>query len=750
MPSRAERLRVLDGLATPDLWPDIRGRETSEGPPEPSPPPLARRLLAAAVALAVAAAGSVVVIRAFLGDEPDRPLAVQGAPRIVFSGGGGDAQVDLFSMNPDGSDLRQLTDTQSSEEQPEPSPDGSRLAFAERQADETTSHVIGVMDADGSNRGEIPGTRLVSGNPVADPVWSPDGSEIAFAAYGDGGGIYVAGASEGPARRLTSAGPPTIHVDSEPEWSPTGDAIAFIRWVIGDSQDSPANEILEVSPSGGDPTLIARFPAPTRERPDDNGEVRGLSWSPDGSQLAFATKGAIFTIDADEGEARELVSCEELGCAEGTDVFTNSTSWSPDGERIAFTAWVNVRSARAEPPLIYIARLTGDQASVTSTGVGGLFPAWQPVPPEGETPTPEPASLPEGTISLPVDAVPEGSILVWTDAGAEVLQAGSERSRLVPGVGTPLGLSPDGSSVLGTTGVSGSPAGELIVVELRSGEGRVLARAEGDDVFGAFARWSPDGSKVAYTVGAPDPAAQSTLCVVSLAVGEPTCFPDVANVLDFDWSPDGQRLVVAAGWSVGILDAATGEFIEIVTPREGNSPIGDALREAGLGTFDQLVGPSWSASGTYLAALARLRDSESAYVPVVFTPDGEFVGFGRASGEFPEPFAWSPAADVLAYTRGEAPYRVADAYLLDPTTGEDRAFISPGDTEDPFVLTDMSWAPSGRWLAIAGWVDRGQGYFETSLAILDPADPSSVRRFPIDSGDASSFLAGWGPDQLTQ
>jgi len=391
MPSKVERLDVIDELATPDLWPDIRQREPSGEPEGPGQLLPARRLVAAIVALSVAAAGSLVAVRAFTGDEPNRPPTAPGAARIVFSGGGGDAHADLFSMNPDGSDVRQLTDTPGSEEQPAPSPDGSRLAFAVREPGDPTSYVIGAMDADGANRGEIAGTRLEPRNPVGDPAWSPDGSEIAFAAYGDGGGIYIAGVSGGRPRRLTSAGPPTIHVDSEPVWSPNGDAIAFIRWFIGDSDEPPAFEILEVSPSGGHATLIDRFPAPTQGSPDDNGEVRGLSWSPDGSQLAFATEGAILTIDADGGQPRELVSCEELGCDRGTDVFTDSTTWSFDGRRIAFTAWVNVSSARADPPVIYIATVSGDPATVTSTDVGGLFPAWQPVPAESE---PSPSSSP--------------------------------------------------------------------------------------------------------------------------------------------------------------------------------------------------------------------------------------------------------------------------------------------------------------------------------------------------------------------
>ena len=104
-----------------------------------------------------------------------------------------------------------------------------------------------------------------------------------------------------------------------------------------------------------------------------------------------------------------------------------------------------------------------------------------------------------------------------------------------------------------------------------------------------------------------------------------------------------------------------------------------------------------------------------------------------------------PAADELAYTRGEAPNRIAEAYLLDPATGEDRALVSGEDTDTFFVLTDMAWAPSGRWLAVAGWTDRAEGRFQTAFRVLPPADPSSFRRFPIDTGEVSNFLAGWGP-----
>jgi len=80
------------------------------------------------------------------------------------------------------------------------SPDGSKLAFAVADGDERD---VWVLD---SARGT---TARLTSDPVPDsqPVWSPDGSLIAFRSDRDGGGVFVRqsdGASA--ARRLTQAG----------------------------------------------------------------------------------------------------------------------------------------------------------------------------------------------------------------------------------------------------------------------------------------------------------------------------------------------------------------------------------------------------------------------------------------------------------------------------------------------------------------------------------------------------------------
>ena len=106
--------------------------------------------------------------------------------RIVFSGYLlGDW--DLYTVRPDGSDLRQLTWGPDREMHPDWSPDGRHIAYtvappayAVSRADEYRARSVYVMNADGTNP-----TRLTTTDDGLAhwPAWSPDGSQIAFSGY---------------------------------------------------------------------------------------------------------------------------------------------------------------------------------------------------------------------------------------------------------------------------------------------------------------------------------------------------------------------------------------------------------------------------------------------------------------------------------------------------------------------------------------------------------------------------------------
>jgi TolB protein len=160
----------------------------------------------------------------------------------------------LMVVNADGSGLRPLLTTWSSNLSPSWSPDGKQIAFSE-PADGTIFSDILVMNANGGKVRNL--TRTPMGDEFS-PAWSPDGKRIAYACGFAGAGVCVMDANGSHRRRLTPAN--VTSLDTHPAWSPDGHWIAF----TADGNTNSHNDgIWAVSADGKRLQQIRALDAPT-------------------------------------------------------------------------------------------------------------------------------------------------------------------------------------------------------------------------------------------------------------------------------------------------------------------------------------------------------------------------------------------------------------------------------------------------------------------------------------------------------
>lgn len=141
------------------------------------------------------------------------------AATTVFLG-----KYQIHVMNADGTNITRLTDTEADNNSPVFSPDGSRIAFVSSRDGKSQ---IYIMNADGTNQ-----TRL-SDATVEDwaPAFNPDGTKIVFASSRRGAAeIYVMNTDGTGVVRLTNLTDLTKRLpgDLEPRFSPDGRKIAFV------------------------------------------------------------------------------------------------------------------------------------------------------------------------------------------------------------------------------------------------------------------------------------------------------------------------------------------------------------------------------------------------------------------------------------------------------------------------------------------------------------------------------------------
>ena len=211
------------------------------------------------------------------------------------------SNIDVYSVNPDGTSMTLLTNSPGFDGQPAWSPDGTKIAFASDRDDPNSGACLGaqhcnfeiyVMNADGSGETRI---TTFSGADV-EPAWSPDGTKIAFTSTRD---------DPNP----TTCGYPNPECDYD---------------------------IFVMDADGSNVTHLV-------DEPTTDGNA---SWSPDGSRIAYDTCmglpcfGGAKVVAVDGSGAPVDLLGETMGEPAGCDFSASyEPNWSPNAARLVFITW---------------------------------------------------------------------------------------------------------------------------------------------------------------------------------------------------------------------------------------------------------------------------------------------------------------------------------------------------------------------------------------------------------------------------
>lgn len=208
--------------------------------------------------------------------------------KIVYASRTGE-NWDIWTINGDGSENRQLTADAFIDQQPSVSPDGRYVVF---QSNRSGSRNIWRIDADGNNQ-----KQLTDGNFVDEsPVCSPDGRFVIFTSMRSGtSAIWKVGIDGGAPVQLTN------HPSQLPLIAPDGKLISYFYL---DEQANNQPKLAMIASEGGEPVKTIDLPRTV--------QPIAFAWMPDGRSIAYLDSGSgilnVWSQPIDGGASKQLTN----------------------------------------------------------------------------------------------------------------------------------------------------------------------------------------------------------------------------------------------------------------------------------------------------------------------------------------------------------------------------------------------------------------------------------------------------------
>ncbi len=483
--------------------------------------------------------------------------------------------------------------------------------------------------------------------------------KVVFTYAGD---LWLAPAAGGAATRLTAH--PGIEVFAK--FSPDGQSIAFTGQYEGDEQ------VYVIPATGGVPSQLTWYPArgPLSPRWGYDNQVHG--WTSDGKQVLFRSLRDGW--DLSDSRLYTVPLTGSLGEPLAMPV-SDAGDLSPDGQRVVYTpmardfrTWKRYQGGWAQDLWIFDLA-THEAKNITSHPRTDRDPMWigdtiyfnsdrtgtlnlySYDPQSGAT-----AQLTRSTrgdVRWPSGDA-EGRIVYEMEGELALFDVRTGQSRPIPitvpseGLGyRPAQVSAAGQIEDGALSPKGERAlfvarGDVFTVPVAKGVTRHLTRTS--NAHDKWARWSPDGRKVAFI---SDRDGEEELYLVNQdGSGKPEQLTDGGKALRYEpaWAPDGKRIA---------FSDKDGKLYVLTLDGRKLTEIADDRRS-------QINDYTWSPCGGWLAFSLR-DDNGFRSIHLWSAEDGKLRRVNDESFDESSP-AWDPQGNYLYYLSGRDYSPMADFF----------------------------------------------------------------------------------------